>query len=177
MNERINLYSSSLYDVAKEEGCEKEVYESLELVKGLLSEHEGYIKIMSSSAIAFSERERLIDEAFGGSVHPFVLNFMKMLSKKRVFEIFIKAAEEFEKTYFKAAGIERATITTAVELSDEKKKEIADRIAKATGKEIIPLFVTDEKILGGILVETENTAIDASLSGKLESIKRYIGKV
>ena len=84
MNERINLYSSSLYDVAKEEGCEKEVYESLELVKGLLSEHEGYIKIMSSSAIAFSERERLIDEAFGGSVHPFVLNFMKMLSKKRM---------------------------------------------------------------------------------------------
>ncbi len=177
MNERINLYSSSLYAVATENGCGKEVYESLSMVVDLLEKHGDYAKVMSSSAILFEEREKLIDEAFLENVHPFVLNFMKILSKKRVFEIFESVAKEFEKAYLKDNNIERARITTAIELSDEKKKEILSKLSRATGKEIIPEFLTSEKILGGILIETENSNIDASLKGKLESIKRYISKI
>lgn len=177
MNERINLYSSSLYDVAKESGCGKEVYDSLCLVKDILNENRDYARVMSSASIALTEREALLEDAFSGNVHPFVLNFMKLLCKKRIFEIIQAVTDCYEKEYLKDNNIERAKITTAIELSDDKKKEIVERISKATRKEIIPEFVVDEKIMGGIVIETENSNIDASLTGKLESIKRYISKI
>ena len=177
MNERIDLYSSSLYSVAEESKCEKEVYESLSLVKAVLSENRDYAKLMSSAAIALGVREGLLEEAFSGNVHPFVLNFMKLLCKKRIFEIFPSVAESYEKAYFKSNNIERAKITTAIELSDEKKNEIVKRISASTGKELIPQFFVDEKLMGGIVIETESSSIDASLNGKLEAIKRYISKI
>ncbi len=176
MNERIALYSSALYDVAVESACEKEVYESLVSVKELFAEYKDYVKILSSASVAYEEREKLIDDAFSGRVHPFVLNFIKILAKKKICEIFSPCANEFEKSYFRDKHIEHATITTAVELSEEKKKDIAKRISLATGCEIIPEFLVDEGILGGIVIETEKTSIDASVTGKLESIKRHISK-
>lgn len=176
MNERIALYSSSLYDVAAENGCAKEVYESLMSVKEVFSEHEDYVKILSSASVVWEEREKLIDEAFSGRVHVYVLNFIKILAKKRFCEIFLPCAEEYEKSYFKAGNIEHATITTAIELSEEKKKEIIEKISASTGCEIIAEFVVDSEILGGIVIETEKTSIDASVTGKLESIKRHISK-
>lgn len=177
MNERVSLYASSLYNVAQEEKCEKEVHESLALVKAVLSENGEYMKIMSSAAIALEERERLLEEAFSGNVHPYVLNFMKLLSKKRAFEILPTVAESYEKAYFKNNNIERAKITTAIELGDEKKAEILKRISSSTGKEILGEFLVDEALMGGIVIETEQSSIDASLSGKLESVKRYISKI
>ncbi len=175
MNERIALYSASLYDVAKENACEKEVYECLCDARSILSEFEEYAKIVSSSAVAPKERERMVEEAFGAA-HPYVLNLMKLLAKKRLFGIFDAVAEEYEKTYFKNNSIERAVITTAIDLDENKKKSIAERIEKAIGKSVIPEFVVDEKILGGIIIETENSNIDASVTGALGSIKRFISK-
>ena len=101
---------------------------------------------------------------------------MKLLAKKRLFGIFDAVAEEYEKTYFKNNSIERAVITTAIDLDENKKKSIAERIEKAIGKRVIPEFVVDEKILGGIIIETENSNIDASVTGALGSIKRFISK-
>ncbi|MBQ8003169.1 MAG: ATP synthase F1 subunit delta [Clostridia bacterium] len=174
MNERVGLYSSSLYDVASEEHCEKEVYECLSEIKRILSENGEYAAIVSSASIPSVEREKLIDEAFGAFVHPFVLNFMKLLAQKRLFYIFEDVAKEYEKTYFKNNNIEHASITTAIELDDEKKKSIVERIEKTMGKKIIPSFLVDASILGGIVIETENSNIDASVTGALGSIKRFL---
>ncbi len=177
MNERTALYSSALYDVATENGCGREVYEGLMLIKDVLGENGEYARVMSSAAIALEEREGLLEEAFSGNVHPFVLNFMKLLCKKRIFEIMQPVAECYERAYFKANNIERARITTAIEPREEKKEEIVRRLSAAMGKEIIPEFVVDEKIMGGIVIETESSNIDASLTGKLESMRRHISKI
>lgn len=176
MNERIALYSSSLYSVAVENNCAKEVYESIISVKAILADNVEYAKIVSSASIPFEEREKLLNEAFEGKIHTFALNFMKILAKRRVFEIFCPVADEFEKCYMKDNNIQHAKIITAIELSDEKKKDITAKISASTGKEIIPCFAVDESIVGGIVIETENSSIDASITGKLQSLRRYISK-
>lgn len=176
MNERIGLYSASLYSVAREEKCAKEVYESLMLVKRLIGDKEEYIKIISSANLTFYEREGLIDKAFEGNVHPLCLNFMKVLAKKRIFNIFVPCVDEYEKQYLNDNNIMRATITTAIELDDERKREIAEKIEKKTGKRTIAQFEVDEKLVGGIVIETENSTVDASVRGKIEEMRRYISK-
>ena len=175
MNERVKLYSSSLYDVARENNCQSEVYECLVDVKNILGEFDEYKRILSSAAIDSGERERLVEEAFK-SAHPYVLNFMKLLAKKRLMGIFEAVAEEYERSYLKDNNIERVVITTAMVLDEEKKKSIAEKIENKTGKKIIPEFVVDETILGGIVIRTENSNFDASVTGKIESLRRFMSK-
>lgn len=176
MNDRELLYSSSLYSAAAEEGASKEVYDSLELVRALVSENPEYIKLINSSLLPLETREGLIDEAFLGNVHVFVLNFMKILAKKRIADIFIPCAKNYEKLYFKDNNIERARITTAFELSEAKKKEIVQKITSSTGKKVIAEFVVSPEIVGGIVIDTDSSSIDASVKTKLESLGRYISK-
>lgn len=176
MNERIALYSTSLYDAAKEENCTEEVYESLKAISGILDENGDYVKLVSSSWLKSEEREALIDEAFGGRCHIFALNFMKILAKKRIFDIFIPCVNEYEKKYYRDNNIENATIITAIPLDTEKQSEIISKIGKATGKTVKAKFEVKKEIIGGIIIETENSGIDASVESKLKSIERYISK-
>lgn len=176
MNERVGLYSSSLYSAAKEEGCTKDLYESLVMAGGIVKENKDYVKLMTSASISSDERVGLLSEAFEKSVHPYCLNFMKMLAKKRIFDIFVPCIEEYEKHYFKDNNISRAKITTAFPLTDEKQKSVVEKIEKATGKSIIPEFIVTESIVGGIIVETESSGMDASVMGRLNEIQRHISK-
>ena len=174
MNERIALYSASIYDVAREENCISAVYESLKAVEGLIG--EDYVKLLTSAQLKSEEREALIGEAFGEKVHPYVLNFMKILAKKRIFDIFIPCSKEFEKKYYKENNIEKITVTTAFDLTDEKKQDIIEKLEKSTGKTIEAQFKVKGEIIGGIIIETETSAIDGSVMGKLKKIERHISK-
>lgn len=176
MNERVGLYSASLYSVACEEKCAKEVYDSLVLVRGLIGDKEEYIKIVSSANLTFGEREGIVEKAFGESVHPICLNFMKLLAKKRIFNIFVPCVDEYEKEYLKDNDIICARVVTAIDLSDERKAQITEKIAKKTGKKVSAEFTVDPEIVGGIIIETDNSTIDASVKNKLEEIRRYISK-
>lgn len=176
MDERAALYSSSLYDLALEEGVSKEVYEGLKMMDSLFKENPDYIRVIDSVQIPSDERERLIDEAFEGNVHVFLLNYLKILAKIRSANIFAESFEEYEKRYFADQNIERARIITAFELSDEKKNDVVKRISAASGKTVLAKFETDKSIVGGIVIRTDTSAIDASVKTKLDNIKRYIGK-
>lgn len=176
MNERVGLYSMSLYSAACEEGCAKEVYDSLKVIEEVLKDNGEYIKIASSALISAEEREGLVDEAFSGRVNILSLNFMKILAKKRIFDILVPCIGEYEKQYLKDNNITNATITTAFELDEKRKEAIINKIGKATGKTVIGEFVVKKDIVGGIIIETENSSVDASVTGKLQSIERYISK-
>lgn len=176
MNERVGLYSASLYDAAKEENCLEEVYESLMAVCEIVKENKDYVNLLSSASLKSEERVALVEEAFGKEVNLFVVNFMKILAKRRIFEIFVPCAEKFQKRYFKDNNIENATVITAIPLDAERRDEIVRKISSATGKKIIAEFEVREEIIGGIIIETEHSGIDSSITSKLRNIERYISK-
>lgn len=176
MNERIALYSESLYRSACEEGVAEAVYESLKAIEKVICENMDYVKLMSSAELKADERENLVHEAFFGRVHEFCLNFMKILAKRRIFEILIPCIKEFEKNYLKDNHIENVNIVTAISIDDEKKKSVIEKLSRLTGKKINATFTVREDIIGGIIVESETEHIDASVLGKLKGIERYISK-
>ncbi len=176
MSERSALYGSTLYSAAFEEGVTESVYEGLGLINSLLKREKGYVKILNSPEIPLGEKEGLIDEAFGGNVHIYVLNYLKILAKKRIADIFAESFSEYEKLYFEEKKIERAHIVTAFELTDARKDEIVKKIEEASGKKVLAEFEVKADIMGGIVIETESSVVDASIKTKLDNIKRYIGK-
>ena len=82
MTETARMYGGSLYDLAAEEGLDERILGELEGVTALLNGDAEYLHLLSIPSIPKKERCALLDEAFRGQVHLYVLNFMKLLCEK-----------------------------------------------------------------------------------------------
>lgn len=72
-------YGGALYDLAREESLEEQILGELHAVSDLFRQNPDYTKLLMEPSIEKQERAKLIDEAWGGSVHPYTQNFMKLL--------------------------------------------------------------------------------------------------
>ena len=82
MTETARMYGGSLYDLAAEEGLDERILGELDGVTALLNGDAEYLHLLSIPSIPKKERCALLDEAFRGQVHLYVLNFMKLLCEK-----------------------------------------------------------------------------------------------
>ena len=128
-----SLYGQSLYDVAADEGITGELLEELAGVKTVFSENPDYIRLLSEPSIPKKERLELVDKAFSGEIHPYLLNFLKILLENGLLRSFSSCVSVFRSNYNRDNGIAEATVTSAVELSAEEKTELLNKLEALSG--------------------------------------------
>lgn len=174
MKNTAQSYAAALYEIAREENEEKNILGDLSLVSSVFKAEEEYIKLLNSYAVAKTEKDKLADEAFGGRISGYALNFIKLLSSKNILNLFFECEKEYARLYRKAHNIERASVISVVELSDSQKKRLIEKLEKMTGKTVEASFLCDKSVLGGIIVRFENSQIDLSVKSRLEDMKKHI---
>ena len=107
-------YGGALYALAAEEGLEEAILEELCEVRGLLAENPDYEKLLALPSVPKAERCAALDEAFGGRVQPYLLNFLKILCEKGAIRALPDCLKEYRARYNEAHGILEATAVTAV---------------------------------------------------------------
>ena len=113
MTETARMYGGSLYDLAAEEGLDERILGELEGVTALLNGDAEYLHLLSIPSIPKKERCALLDEAFRGQVHLYVLNFMKLLCEKGALRELPGCARAYRLRYNEAHGILEATAVSA----------------------------------------------------------------
>ena len=107
MTETARMYGGSLYDLAAEEGLDERILGELDGVTALLNGDAEYLHLLSIPSIPKKERCALLDEAFRGQVHLYVLNFMKLLCEKGALRELPGCARAYRLRYNEAHGIAR----------------------------------------------------------------------
>ena len=79
MTKTEQVYGGSLYELASEEGLTGQIMEELRQVIAIFDANPDYWRFLSTLSIAKDERCKALDEAFGGKIQPYLLNFMKIL--------------------------------------------------------------------------------------------------
>ena len=79
MKDAAKIYGEALYELARSEELDGQLLPQLRGAAELLTGAPEYQYILSSPAISKAERTGLLDQAFSGQVHPYVLNFMKII--------------------------------------------------------------------------------------------------
>ena len=85
MTELGRAYGSALYALAEDEKQEDAFLSQLGEVCKLLADNPDYVRLIKDKAIAKTERLALLDGAFSGQIHPYLLNFMKLLCERGAF--------------------------------------------------------------------------------------------
>ena len=174
MTETARMYGGSLYDLAAEEGLDERILGELDGVTALLNGDAEYLHLLSIPSIPKKERCALLDEAFRGQVHLYVLNFMKLLCEKGALRELPGCARAYRLRYNEAHGILEATATTAVAMTEQQAKSLHEKLEKLTGKTIDLKTKVDPAVLGGIRLDIEGTELDGTVRSRLAGLRSSI---
>ncbi len=174
MAEYTASYAEALYSLASGEQKAEAILNDLNCVCCAINENKDYIKLINSPDMVFEEKEKLLDDAFLNSVDKYVLSFLKLLAKNRIFNVVSDVRNEYENSYNKDNNIEKVTVVSAFELSDALKEKLKAKLDEMTKKTVMTEYKTDKSVIGGLIVRFSDSQIDASVKGRLEALKKSI---
>lgn len=169
-------YAAALFELAREQQSEEEIYSSL---KGILSEFTAqpeYVQLLSSPDIPFSARRDMLEQAFGGKVPEYVLSFTELLCEHGHIESFSDCVNEYKLLYRAFRSVSSARIVSAVELTEEEKTAVIQKLEKLSGHRVKAQYRIDPSLIGGMVIHIDDKIIDGSIRTKIKEVKEVISK-
>ena len=174
MTQAANTYGQALYDLAKEEGLGKSILEELNVLKGVFVENPEYSKLLSTPDISKQERCGVLDEVFRGKTHPYVLNFMKILTEKGYIRQFPECCDAYRSFYNEDNGILVVKAVSAIELSDVQLQKLTAKLEATTGKQIDLQCSVDAAQLGGLCLTYDGKQVDGTVKNRMDAISKLL---
>jgi len=165
-------YAQAAFAVALEHGNPDRWLGDLDALSELVAQPEA-AAVLQSDRVPDAEKDILLKAALP-DVDPAVLNLARLLVAKRRIRLAPQVREEFGSLLDAHEGRARATVTTAVPLSEEQKAEVAGRLTQITGKTVSVEQVVDPGIVGGLVALVGDILIDGSTRSRLVALKKSL---
>jgi len=104
-------------------------------------------------------------------------NLAKLLVEAHQTEAIDAIAEEFERLHDEQAGRVRAVATTAVPLGSGDRERLISDLSRRLGREVRLDARVDPHILGGLVLQTGDRLVDASVRSRLQQLRRQLANV
>ncbi len=163
-------YGQALYSLAKEETLTEQILVQLNVLSEVFSQEPDYLRLLSAHNISKQERCDVLDRCFSGKVHPYVLNFMKLLTEKGYARHFDDCRKAYISQYNEDNGILSVRAVTAVELTQEQIGKLTGKLEDITGKKVQLQFRIDPACLGGIRLDYDGKRLDGTVQQRLAQI-------
>lgn len=165
-------YASALFDLAKADDSVAAVEQGLDKLLALANESPDFARFLRSPVINTEEKAQAMHVLLSkANPHTTVGNFVKVVARSgRLFALpaIIAAFKE------RAAGHRgevTADVTSAVALSADQIKTLADTLKAKIGKSVTLNQHVDPSLIGGLVVKVGSQMIDSSLKTKLTAMK------
>ncbi len=97
-------------------------------------------------------------------------NLVRLLAENERLVEMAGVAAIFEEERDRTEGRSHVDVTSAFELTDTQRKNIADSMSKRLGTEVDISVTVDNSLIGGVVIRAGDTVIDASLRGRLSQL-------
>ncbi len=174
MKDTSKAYAEALFAIAMEKSKVTEFAENLETIQTVLLENPEYPMYLATPALPLSERLLAIEEAFGAKMPEDVVSFLKLLCENGYITKLSEIIEEFFKLEMVVSNTVTVTVTSKIPLADNQKEALIKKLEEKYRKHIVPHYLVDETLIGGLKITLEDQIIDASVQKRLQRIKEVI---
>lgn len=123
-------------------------------------------------SININLKYEIIEEIFKDKINDKIISFIKILVARNHFNELGAIIKSYIDLSDEKNNIKRAKIISAIELNEGYKANVIKSLEQKYNSQIIPEWVTNDEIIGGLVIEIDNKIIDNSLKRKLEKISR-----
>ena len=174
MNRIGTVYGQGLYALAKEEDLTSVILEQMKVLDESFQSQPEYLKLLALRNLTKEERTGILDEAFRDKLHPYVLNFLKLLTDTGYIRHFSDCYKSYKEQYNADNGILEVQTLSAITLTESQKQRLSDKLAALTGKKIVLLCREEPSLLGGILLSYDGKQVDGTVKGRLEVMEKQL---
>jgi ATP synthase F1 delta subunit len=122
-----------------------------------------------------AEKKDGIDRALSGAEEIFT-NFLDALLERHRMPAIFRIRAAYEQLWEDENRLLPVQITSAVALDEETVNSIGKRIGEQTGRTIELSSKVDDSIIGGIVLRVGNVILDASISNRLEQLRKQVAQ-
>lgn len=146
----------------------------LELINTVINTSADFMHIMSNPAIDLNVKYSILDEIFKNKINEKVLQFVKILTEKNRLGEFEQIFAAYKEKVNDENGIQPVEITSAIELNEDFKTKILNKLSEKLNKKIVPEWKIDREIISGLVFKIGDDVVDTSIRNKIESIGKNI---
>ena len=170
-------YAKSLIELMLGGDCNQaEIKNELQNIKEILQNSPDLNSAMNNPIVSAKDKEEIINAVFEKDTKATTRNFLKLLVEKNRFNLIFMIIDAFNKMLDKINNITQVSVIGAVELEDNSKQEIENKLKEKLNKEINIAYSVDDSIIAGLIYKIEDNILDTSLKFKLEELKKELIK-
>ena len=167
-------YAEALCALGAEEGKTAEYESAVTLMEEALGENPGFLDLLASPAVSRKERMDILRQAFQGKIPLPMLTLLRLMIYRGHARELPRMAESFHDLIRESRGESIARVFSAVELTEEEKSRLREKLEKRFGRHFTLECEVDSSLLGGVRVETEGRVLDGTLKARLQEIKEVM---
>jgi F-type H+-transporting ATPase subunit delta len=166
-------YAKAVFELASEEGEIEEWSSRLAIIREVLDDPTAR-SIIANPSVSLETRLKAVETLGLPGIGPRGLNLMRLLVASRRVDRIDEIVEHFEVFADDAAGRVRASVTTAIALSDADREKLGRELSAQLGKDVRLVAKVDPAILGGLVLQVGDRLTDGSVAGRLDQLRRKV---
>lgn len=171
-------YAQALMSVAQTHNLTEQIGEDTRSLLELIEQSEDLRLLVGSPLITADRKKAVLRQMIEGQVQPYMLNFLMLLVDRGRIMMLPQVCEQYQSLLRQMNQAVLAEVTAAVELNDEQKEAIRQKVMAATQAQQVELDIrVDPDLLGGVVIKVGSQVFDASLRGQLRRIGMKLGAI
>ena len=170
-------YARALFQTALEKKILDQVNQDMLFISEICKAAETK-EFLGSPIISPSKKEAIFHKMLAGNVEAITLSLIDLIVKNGRESFLPAIARVFIHETKKFKGVTESVLTTAVKVDENVRKQITGLISDAFKTKVDLKENIDPEIIGGFILQIDDSYIDASIKNKLRKIKKeLIGSV
>ena len=173
-DDRTLAYAEALFSVARAEGTLGEVEDELFRFSQTLQGSDELREALTDPSIPAARRQQIIEDLLGGRASSTTVALVSLVvgtGRAKDLPAIIRQLVDMSAA---EANKEVAEVRSAVPLTDDQRKRLAEALSEATGKQVEVKVVIDPAVLGGAVATLGDTVIDGSVRTRLDRLKNAL---
>jgi len=164
-------YAKATLSLASDRKTADKVNTDMKLIASTIAENKNLNDALQSPVVSASAKKAVLLEVFKNTDKT-TLSLIDILMTNNRIAILGDVASKYIQLFDESNGIEIATVTTAIPLTDALKQKVLAKAKELTGKDIEVQSIVDENILGGFILRVGDIQYNASIANQLNKLKR-----
>ena len=175
-NGRISVrYARALFQTAQEQGCEDAIYDGLtRFAHNYLLAIAQFNEVLSDPIVVQEEKVKLIEMAVGEPINDTLKQFIAFVTDQKREDKMFFIAMKYMEMYRAKHNILSTQVTTATELSEATYDKIKAFVKQTFDANAELEVHIDPSLIGGFILDIENSRMDASVTGQLNALKNRL---
>ncbi len=168
------VYARTLLALAKSQGVEAAVTGEMQALSSLFAKEKAVVRALHNPALSGDKKTQLT-QVLADRATPLTAKLLRLLATKNRLAVLPALADTYLRLEEKSRNIRRAKVISAVAMSAEQLKQLADLLAaKMPGSTYRLENTVDSNLVAGFRVEEGDRILDASLRHKLDSLRQKL---